>query len=104
MAAFNPVVTVASGGEPTSRRAKVLHLDPGLFADLLRLDGSKRIRLDGLPADARLIAVSDKCLANVFSFVIESTEFPEVRQGDVFPELTLTVSEISSPLMGREFI
>jgi len=77
------------------RRLKILRVSAEALADLLRLDGSKRIRISGLPADARIVRVSDLIFfeRGFFAFQVESAEFPEVVTGEMLPWLNLNVEE-----------
>lgn len=89
-----------------SRRLKILKIPNDLLVGLLSLDGSKRIRIGGLPPDARIVAVSDKVYfdQDCMAFKVESDSFPEIESTDtVIPPLTLTVTEIRSG-GGPEFL
>lgn len=75
------------------KRLKILIVTPESLADLLRLDETRRIRIDGMPADARIVKVSDEIDRNRFAFLVESTTFPEIEEGQPIPRMELTVRE-----------
>ncbi len=77
-----------------SRRVKHLTMHNSLLVGLFSLDGTKAIRLDGMPADANIVYVSPHWQhANETVFVVESSSFPEVPDGDPVPQFSLMCSE-----------
>lgn len=52
-----------------------------------RLDGATTPRLEGLPADARIVAVHNDWARDVFVVRFRSAEFQEVYQGDPIPRI-----------------
>jgi hypothetical protein len=97
----------AVSGSPQSRRLKILRFSPELLVGLLSMDGTRRVKAEGLPADAKIVAVNELAyfLCNQIAFKIESQEFDEVPDGHAIPDLMLTVSEVrDEPRRGLEFI
>ena len=95
--------------EELSRRVKLLRITPELLVSLLRVNGERRFKIEGMPADAVILACADGWTLVGHSleimFKVASYEFPEVPHGCKMPELILTATEIrDEPKRGREFI
>ncbi len=84
-------------------RLKIVRLSNDAFTALLRLDGSKRLRIVGLPPDARVVGVSDaeSFYHDRVCIKVSSGEFEEVPEGTAIPELALECFEVKP---GREFL
>lgn len=84
--------------EGRAKRVRVLHISNATLVEMFRRDDrtGKRVRLDGMPEDARIINVSDQArfLYDQTSFLIESDTFDEVRPGDAIPTLNLIAHEL----------
>lgn len=78
----------------TMRRVRLLFIDPTVMVGLLSLDGTKRVRIEGLPVDARIVSVFQLPTHNQIAFVVESEEFSEVPGDCMPPALRLNVTEI----------
>jgi hypothetical protein len=72
-----------------SRRVKILNVSPEYLVTLLQQDGTRRVRIEGMPADAKIVNVSDQYKFNCgwISFMVESDTFPEVKDGRAIPEM-----------------
>lgn len=57
-------------------RRVVVNVD--LFTCMLQLDGSKRLRVDGLPHDAKIVHVSYDPWCGTVTVIVGSESFPEV--------------------------
>lgn len=70
-------------GTPQSHRVKRLQIQASIFLHLLRNDGTRLLKSEGIPEDAGAVAFSfDGYGLNVITIYIESAEFPEVQEGD----------------------
>lgn len=67
-------------------RWMLVHVTPDFLIDMLK-DGlhSYRVVEGGLPADARIIRAAFDPMVNAYCFVVESTSFPEVQEGETIP-------------------
>lgn len=92
------------------RRFKILLVSPECLADLLRLDGSLRLRFEGFPEDGFISAVTGEYgpafPGAQFAFRVHSATFPEVLPGDACGTFGVTATETKDapPPRGREFI
>jgi hypothetical protein len=79
-----------------SRRLRILRLSSPLLVALLSLDGSKRIKITGMPADAKIVGMSQDqfFLTDQYALKIESETFEKVPHGVGIPEMVLECSEI----------
>ena len=79
-------------------RVRLLRCTNELLAHMFSLDWSKLIKIEGLPADARIVGVSDQLFfnSNEVAFKVESEEFAFVESGNAIPELHLNCS-VSTP-------
>ncbi len=73
-----------------------MHVSPEVLVALLSLNGTTRVKVTGMPADAEITGISDqvKFDCNLISFRVESSEFPEVPVGYAVEELRLEMSEV----------
>lgn len=65
------------------RRVKILRVSRAMLADLFRQDATRQlIIMDGLPADARLVAISETAYfdSDDVALKFESAEWPEAEQ------------------------
>ncbi len=87
-------------------RLKILCVSSDTLASLLSLDGTKRIKIEGLPADAHFVGVTQRVDMDLFAFRVESAAFSEVSDAHPIPELCLTCREIQdesdTPLVVEE--
>ena len=103
----------------TKMGTKILRLNLDILKGLLSLDGSKRIKIEGLPPDAKFTAVTTDLFAvnEVGShfkilFRVESAAFPVRHPCDMVQDgdyLDLTVTELTDdtpvkPVAFREFL
>lgn len=76
------------------RRYKILNITPDLLVALLSIDNRRRqYVIEGMPADARIVNVSDQVGfdRDLISFRVESATFPDVPVGERIPLLELSV-------------
>lgn len=71
---------------------------------MLRMDGSKAIRIIGMPADAQIVGMTDSTIHyyDDVQFVIESSEFPVVPPNSLIPDLILQCSSFDTPVAKAE--
>lgn len=92
---------------PNPNRLKIMRISRELLVAIFQLDGTRRLKFDGMPADAAITGVSDHVgfFTNQIAFKVASDSFPEVVPGQQISELTLAVEEIEDTAKrGREFI
>jgi hypothetical protein len=65
-----------------SKRVKILKVDSQIIADLC-----KRAMKNNVPKDAEVIRVNYNALSNNFDIIIQSEEYPELKEGELIPEL-----------------
>lgn len=84
------------GIQPPRRRLGTLDIRPDMLLHLMSaLDGKRRLRLQGLPSDARVVAFGQSPNAiDTLRFFVESVEFAEIPEGSVPPLIELTWTEI----------
>lgn len=90
-------------------RFQILRVQPSLFVKMVaQMDGTKLIRCEGLPVDAKVVSTNFDYRSQTIEMVIESAEFFEVNEGMQLPELTITttvtqgISAIVNELYERE--
>jgi hypothetical protein len=78
-----------------SRRLIILRVSTEALAALFSLDGSRKIRLEGMPADAKIVGVSGDAgfYSDIIAFKVESQEFPEIEPFAAIPYMELKVRE-----------
>lgn len=90
--------------EIDSRRIKALAVSKGLLASLFSLDGTKRIKITGLPPDAKILDATGyfcdprtgfQVEKDIVLFKVWSSEFPVIGPGDRPDDLELEVSEVN---------
>lgn len=68
--------------EVPSRRVKILRVEMSLFLLMLQgMDGERRIKCVGIPADAKTVGIFTDRAFNTVEIAIESNEFPETPVG-----------------------
>lgn len=86
-----------------SPRVRLIEITFALLEELLKLDGSKRIVFEGMPADGRIVGV----LANANGIAVlkvTSETFSEVPDGQLIPTITMSATLVPSAPRGREFL
>ena len=80
-----------------ARKVRNLCIHFSLMVDLLKtMDGTTRYRLQGLPADATVVATSTDLTRDEVVFRLHSEEFSEVAKGAVIPDLdSVTIDKVS---------
>lgn len=80
-----------TSGKP-GRRLKLLRIDSNLLVALLSNDGSKLMRIDGMPADTRIVGMSPYLYfdQDCWAFQVESAEFPIRQEGCHIETMELT--------------
>lgn len=82
-------------------RRRILPIEFGTLVEVLR--GRVKI-LEGLPADARIVGIQQISRFDMIEFVIESAEFPKLRQGDAIehrpPLLSITAAVVTGEQVG----
>lgn len=78
-----------------SRRLKVLYIADEALVALLSLDGTRRVRVEGMPADAKIVGYSSHLFfhRDALALKVQSETFPEVAPYDALPTLELKVTE-----------
>lgn len=79
------------------RKVRNLKINCVVLVDLLKtMDGTTRYRLQGLPADATVVATSTDLTRDEVVFRLHSEEFSEVAKGAVIPDLdSVTIDKVS---------
>ncbi len=86
-----------------ARRQMRLDIEVDIFLRLLKsLDGKRRIRTNGLPPDARCVAVVTDRVFNTVSLLLESAEWPEVPPQYEAPRLDVNFTEYYDDAMPPE--
>src|SRR5687768_5918508 len=72
-----------------SSRVKILNVSPEFLVALLQIDGTRLVEFEGMPADAKIVNVSDQYRFGLgwISFKVESETFPEIHDGQAIPEM-----------------
>ena len=73
-------------------RRKLLEIQAGLFADMLRGHDMCEVRTD-FPTDAKIIGAGWDQSRNSIIVAVESSEFDEVEDGYFAPQLDVTVTK-----------
>lgn len=81
-----------------SRRIKILHVTNDILVAFFQLDGTKRLKVTGMPADARIVGVDQHRYwdEDRTSFTVRSAEFPEVPENEAIPDLNVELCEVST--------
>ena len=72
------------------RRLKVFYVDPKILI-MLFMKGEVRLKVDGLPKDARFFGGIWDDRRQTFSICIESDEFEPVELGTLVPEIKINM-------------
>lgn len=80
--------------DPERDREKILRLSKDVLLELLRLDGTSLISIEGMPEDAQITGVSDRAWFSNDDIGIKvwSSEFPILGDAEPLPGLQLTVT------------
>lgn len=83
------------GIEAPCRRLGTLDIRPDMLLALLKaFNGTRRIQLRGLPADARVVAFGQSPNAiDTLRFYVESAELQAIPEGSIPPRLELSWTE-----------
>lgn len=76
------------------RRMKRLTLTGELFRHLLIQDGTRAIKVEGIPKDVQITAIYDDMLCDRIVLRLESDSFPEVPESCMVPDLVVTVTDV----------
>ncbi len=102
----SPVISLATSPPSRSgpRRLKILRVDRALFMALFQQDGTKQLVFEGMPADAKLDAISDHACfdSDQVALRIESDTFEEVEPCGRIPEFKVTVREVNTQETWRD--
>lgn len=75
------------GHRSEERRAMILAVPAEMLLGLLnQLDGTQMVVFDGLPADARAVAVNARFERNAVEVLVESATFPAAEPGACLPQ------------------
>lgn len=87
-------------------RVKIVKIHRDILLGLLRMDGTKRYRIDGLPDDARIVGMSGSLYfdSDNLAVKVESDTFADIGYCDHIPPLSLEISEIHETAIRREFL
>jgi hypothetical protein len=81
----------------TPRRLKRLGIRADMLLYLLRaLDGKRRLRCEGLPADARVAGIVTDRVFDTVELWLESDEFPPLEEHSITPDLRLTFHDVAA--------
>lgn len=64
---------------PAKRNIKILRVGADMLLQIFReMDGTRLVRCDGIPADAKVVGIITDRIWNTIELAVESAEFPEV--------------------------
>lgn len=76
------------------RRIKKLQISADMFVRiLLGMDGNRRVKMEGIPADARTVGLSVDEGFNTVTLYVESDEFEPCELGALYPDMGVRFSE-----------
>jgi hypothetical protein len=84
---------------PPARKIKRLDVEADMFLAILKgMDGKRRIRSEGFPAEARCVGITVDERFNTVTLWLESPEWEEIGEGDAVPNLDVRFTEHFDPI------
>ncbi len=90
------------GREPPERRVGTIQVTADVLLGVFQMDGSKMIRVEGIPKDAKVETMWVDPASQILSIVISSEDLPLVTEGVAAMPITLTVYVAEPTSVGVE--